>query len=134
MLCRLDIFRSAPAGQRNDYWIFTGDSLVVQDLPGGGVEGRSAWFSDLVRKQHPDRYPIVVHAARGGEMMKDTLPRMKNALAALSPDNGTKTPTATIVCWESGFNDVGLSGGLWIGSEGHQEPHRSAGDVHRATA
>jgi hypothetical protein len=117
MLCRLDIFRSAPTGQRNDYWIFTGDSLVVQDLPGGGVEGRSAWFSDLIRKQHPDRYPIVVHAARGGEMMKDTLPRMQKILPVLSPDNGTRTPTATIVCWESGFNDVGLAAGLWIGEK-----------------
>ncbi|MDQ3814812.1 MAG: RICIN domain-containing protein [Armatimonadota bacterium] len=117
MLCRLDIFRSAPAGYRNDYWIFTGDSLVVQDLPGGAVAGRSAWFSDLVRQQHPDRYPMVVHAARGGEMLKDTLPRMKKILPILSPPNGTTTPTATIVCWESGFNDIGLSAGLWIGEK-----------------
>lgn len=115
ILCRLDVFRSAPAGYRNDYWIFTGDSLIVQDMPGGGVEGRSAYFSDLVRKQHPDRYPIVVHAAQGGEMLKDTLPRMKKTLESLSPPNGTATPTATTVCWETGFNDVGLSAGLWIG-------------------
>lgn len=115
LLSRLDVFRAAPAGQRNDYWIFTGDSLVVQDMPAGGGAGRTAWFSDLVRQQHPDRYPIVVHAARGGEMLKDTLPRMKSIMAALSPANGTKTPTATVVCWETGFNDIGLSAGLWIG-------------------
>ena len=117
ILCRLDVFRSAPAGYRNDYWIFTGDSLVVQDLPGGGVEGRSAWFSDLVRQQHPDRYPMVAHAARGGEMLKDTLPRMKNVLPVLSAPNGSKTPTATVVCWETGFNDVGVGGSLWLGDK-----------------
>jgi fibronectin type III domain protein len=117
ILCRLDIFRSPPAGYRNDYWIFTGDSLVVQDLPGGGVEGRSAWFSDLVRKQHPDRYPIVVHAGRGGEIMANTIGRMKNFLPILSPPNGTTTPTATIVCFEPGFNDIGVGGGLWMGEK-----------------
>lgn len=116
ILCRLDIFRAAPAGFRNDYWIFTGDSLVVQDMPGGGDKDRRAWFSDLIRQQHPDRYPIVVHAARGGEMLKDTLPRTKKALAALSPPNGTPTPTATMVCWESGFNNVGVGGSLGLGT------------------
>ena len=115
MLCRLDVFRSAPAGFRNDYWIFTGDSLVVQDLPGGGVEGRGAWFSDLVRKQHPDRYPIVVHAGRGGEVMANTIGRIKNSLPILSAPNGTKNPTGTILCFEPGFNDVGVGGGLWMG-------------------
>jgi hypothetical protein len=115
ILCRLDIFRSAPAGFRNDYWIFTGDSLIVQDMPGGAIEGRTAWFSDLIHKAHPDRYPIVVHHARGGEMLKDTFPRMKEALPILSADNGTKTPTGTIVCWESGFNDVGVGGSLAMG-------------------
>ncbi|HSI35764.1 MAG TPA: fibronectin type III domain-containing protein, partial [Tepidisphaeraceae bacterium] len=57
ILCRLDVFRAVPAGFRNDAWIFTGDSLVVQDLPGGSIEGRTAFFSDLIRKRHPDRYP-----------------------------------------------------------------------------
>lgn len=116
ILCRLDVFRSAPTGQRNDYWIFTGDSLVVQDLPGGADPERSAWFSDLVRRRHPDRYPIVVHAGRGGEMLKDTLPRMQGILPALSPANGTPTPTATVVCWETGFNDVGVGGSLGLGA------------------
>jgi len=115
LLCRLDLFRAAPEGYRNDYWIFTGDSLVVGDMPGGPIEGRTAWFSDLIRKEHPDRYPIVVHAARGGEMMKDTLPRMEKIIDVLSPDNGTAVPTATIVCWESGFNDVGVGGSLGLG-------------------
>ena len=116
ILCRLDVFRSAPAGYRNDYWIITGDSLVVGDLPGGAVEGRGAWFSDLVRKQHPDRYPMVVHVGRGGQMLKDTLPMMRKVLPVLSPDNGTSTPTATIVCWETGFNDVGVGGSLGLGT------------------
>jgi len=116
ILCRLDIFRSAPVGYRNDYWIITGDSLVVGDLPGGAVEGRKAWFSDLVRKQHPDRYPIVVHVGRGGQMLKDTLPVMRSVLPVLSPDNGTTTPTATIVCWETGYNDVGVGGSLGLGA------------------
>lgn len=116
LLCRLDIFRAAPAGYRNDYWVFTGDSLVVQDLPGGAVEGRSAWFSDLVRKQHPDRYPIVVHIGRGGQMLKDTQPVMEKALPEVSPPNGTSTPTGTIVCWETGFNDVGVGGSLNLGT------------------
>lgn len=114
-LCRLDVFRAAPAGQRNDYWIFTGDSLVVQDFSGGNPAAHGVWFSDLVRQRHPDRYPIVVQAARGGEMLKDTLSRMRKTLPALSPANGSGTPTATIVCWETGFNDVGIGGGLWMG-------------------
>lgn len=117
LLCRLDVFRAAPAGFRNDYWIFTGDSLVVQDMPGGGVEGRSAFFSDLIRQQHPDRYPIVVHAARGGEMMSNTIGRMKNFLPVVAAPNGTPTPTGTILCFESGFNDVGVGAGLWTGGK-----------------
>lgn len=116
VLSRLDVFRSAPAGQRNDYWIFTGDSLVVQDMPAGIIPGRTEWFSDIVRRNFMDRYPIVVHAARGGEMNKDTLSRTTTALAALSPDNGTATPTATLVCWESGYNDVGVGGSLGFGA------------------
>lgn len=112
-LCRLDIFRSAPAGYRNDSWIFTGDSLVVQDLAGGFPDR----FSDLVRQRYPDRYPIVVQAAQGGEMMANTFGRMKKTLAALSPPNGTANATGTIVCWESGFNDIGLGGGLWQGKK-----------------
>lgn len=116
ILSRLDVFRAAPAGYRNDYWIFTGDSLVVQDMPAATDSARTAWFSDLIRKQHPERYPIVVHAARGGEMIKDTLPRTRRILSALSPDNGTSTPTATIVCWESGYNDVGVGGSLGSGA------------------
>jgi hypothetical protein len=116
ILCRLDVFRSAPAGQRNDFWIFTGDSLVMQDLPGGKVPGRTEWFSDIVRRNFSDRYPIVVHSARGGEMNKNTLARTTDELKTLSPENGTATPTATIVCWESGYNDVGVGGSLGFGA------------------
>jgi len=116
ILSRLDVFRSAPKGYRNDYWIFTGDSLVVQDMPAGADKDRSAWFSDLVRQQHPDRYPIVVHLAKGGLMMKDTLPMLEKALPELSPKNGTETPTATIVAWEPGYNDVGVQGSLGTGA------------------
>jgi chitodextrinase len=116
ILCRLDVFRSAPTGQRNDYWIFVGDSLVVQDLPGGADAGRSAWFSDLMRQQHPDRYPMVVHLGRGGQMLKDTLPYTRSHLPVLSPANGTPTPTGTIICWETGFNDVGVGGSLGLGA------------------
>jgi len=116
ILCRLDVFRSPPKGYRNDYWIFTGDSLVVGDMPGGADKDRTAWFSDLIRQQHPDRYPIVVHLARGGQMMKDTLPMLEKALPELSPKNGTSTPTATIVCWEPGYNDVGVGGSIGTGA------------------
>jgi hypothetical protein len=112
ILSRLDVFRSAPKGYRNDYWIFTGDSLVVGDMPAGTDKERSARFSDLVREQHPDRYPIVVHLARGGQMMKDTLPMLEKALPELSPKNGTETPTATIIGWEPGYNDVGVQASL----------------------
>ena len=115
MLCRLDIFRSAPKGFRNDYWIFTGDSLIVQDMPGGAVEGRSAWFSDLVRKQHPDRYPMVVHVGRGGTVMSNITELMKKFLPVIAASNGSDTPTGTFLCFEPGFNDVGLMTGLWAG-------------------
>jgi hypothetical protein len=49
-------------------------------------------------------------------MLKDTLPRTERILSALSPENGTPTPTATIVCWESGYNDVGVGGSLGVGA------------------
>lgn len=114
-LCRLQLFRAAPKGFRNDYWIFTGDSLVVQDLAGGSAERHTVWFADLVRKSHPDRYPIVVQSALGGEMMGNTLGRLRNSLPILSAANGSDTPTGTIVCWEPGFNDIGVGGGLWMG-------------------
>jgi hypothetical protein len=116
ILARLEVFRSAPAGFRNDYWIFTGDSLVVGDMPASSDPERTALFSDLVRKQHPDRYPIVVHAGRGGEMMKDTLPRTKRALESLSPPQTSGPPVATMLCWESGFNDVGVGASLGLGT------------------
>jgi hypothetical protein len=115
VLARLDVFRSAPAGQRNDYWIFVGDSLMVQDLPASADSARTALFPDLVRKQHPDRYPIVVHAGMGGERIADTLSRTRRILASLSPDNGTNTATATILCWETGYNDVGVGGTVSLG-------------------
>ena len=114
-LCRLDVFRSAPKGFRNDHWIFTGDSLVVQDMVGGSADKHSVWFSDLVRQQNPDRYPMVVNSSQGGEMMVNTLARMKNFLPVVAGPNGTDTPTGTIVCYEPGFNDVGVGGGLWMG-------------------
>jgi len=116
ILARLDIFRSAPAGFRNDYWIFVGDSLMGQDMPASSAPTRTSLFSDLVHKQHPDRYPIVVHAARGGEMLKDTLPRMKETLPALCPDSGTAVPVGTIIVWETGYNDVGVGGSLEFGA------------------
>ena len=83
ILCRLDVFRAPPAGYRNDYWIFTGDSLVVQDMPAASDPGRQALFSDLIRKHHPDRYPIVVHAGMGGERLMNTLPRTRRILSFL---------------------------------------------------
>ena len=49
-------------------------------------------------------------------MMKDTLPMLEKALPELSPKNGTSTPTATLVCWEPGYNDVGVMGSLGTGA------------------
>jgi hypothetical protein len=114
-LCRLEVFRSAPAGFRNDYWIFAGDSLIVQDLMGGSPERHTVWFSDLIRQRHPDRHPIVVNSSQGGEMLENTIRRLKNGLLAYSLPNGSDIPTATMVCVETGFNDVGVGGGLWMG-------------------
>ena len=114
-LCRMEFFRAAPAGFRNDYWVFTGDSLIVQDIAGGSANAHTVWFSDLVRQQHPDRHPIVVNSSQGGEIMANTRGRLKATMDALSPPNGTDTPTGTIVCFEPGFNDIGVGGGLWMG-------------------
>lgn len=114
-LCRLDVFRAAPTGYRNDYWIFAGDSLVVQDLQGGSQAGHTVWFSDLVRQQNPDRYPMVVNSSLGGEVRANTLARMNNILPVIASANGTNIPTGTFLCWEPGFNDVGTGGGFWQG-------------------
>lgn len=116
-LCRLEIFRAAPEGYRNDYWIFAGDSLIVQDMMGGSPERHTVWFSDLVRQDHPDRYPMVVNSSQGGEVIANTLARLKNSLPVHSAPNGTATPTGTIVCLETGFNDIGIGGGLWMGAK-----------------
>ena len=114
-LCRLEIFRAAPAGYRNDYWIFAGDSLVVQDQAGGNPAGHTVWFSDLVRQRHPDRYPMVVNSSQGGEVRANTLSRMNSILPVIAAANGTNIPTGTFLCWEPGFNDVGVGGGFWQG-------------------
>jgi hypothetical protein len=117
-LARMEIFRGAPAGYRNDYWIFAGDSLVVQDMVGGGAAAsHSVWFSDLVRQRHPDRYPIVVNSSQGGEVMSNTRSRLGNQLPIACAPNGTPTPTGTFLCFEPGFNDVGVGGGLWMGTQ-----------------
>lgn len=47
--------------------------------------------------------------------MANTIGRMKNFLPILSAPNGTPNPTATILCFEPGFNDIGVGGGLWMG-------------------
>jgi hypothetical protein len=114
-MCRLEIFRGAPEGYHNDYWIFAGDSLVVQDMAGGTAASHTVWFSDLVRQRHPDRYPIMVKSAAGGTIMANTIGQMNNALPYYCAPNGTSTPTATFLCFETGFNDVGVGGGLWMG-------------------
>ncbi|HSI08225.1 MAG: fibronectin type III domain-containing protein [Rariglobus sp.] len=114
-LCRLDVFRAAPAGFRNDYWIFAGDSLIVQDISGGSPDGQGVKFADLVRQQHPDRYPMVVNSSQGGEVIANTLARLKNSLPVQAAPNGTAVPTGTILCLETGFNDIGVGGGLWMG-------------------
>lgn len=114
-MCRLDVFRAAPKGFRNDSWIFTGDSLIVQDMIGGAPDRHSAWFSDLVRQQHPDRYPMVVNSSLGGEMMANTLGRLKNQLPLYAAPAGSQIPLGTNVCFEPGFNDIGVGGGLWMG-------------------
>lgn len=116
-LCRLDVFRAAPKGQRNDSWVFTGDSLVVQDMVGGSPERHTVWFSDLVRKNHPDRYPMVVNSSQGGEMIVNTFARMKNYLPLLAAPAGSEIPVGTNVCFEPGFNDIGVGGGLWMGQK-----------------
>jgi hypothetical protein len=114
-LCRLEIFRAAPTGYRNDYWIFAGDSLVVQDIAGGTATVHSVWFSDLVRQRHPDRHPIVVKSGQGGEVLANTTGRLGNGLAIYAAANGTNIPTGTFLCMESGFNDVGAGGGIGSG-------------------
>ena len=117
-LARMEIFRGAPEGYRNDYWIFAGDSLVVQDMVGGGAPtSHSVWFSDLVRQRHPDRYPIVVNSSQGGEIMSNTRGRLANQLPVCCGPNGTSTPTGTFLCFEPGFNDVGVGGGFWMGPQ-----------------
>jgi autotransporter-associated beta strand protein len=108
-LCRMEIFRSAPVGYRNDYWIFSGDSLVVQDMQGGGETWLSVWFSDLIRQRHADRYPIVVTVALGGTMINNMINIVTNTLPAHAPANGTSVPSGTFLCWEIGFNDIGNS-------------------------
>ena len=113
-LCRLDVFRSAPAGFRNDYWIFMGDSLSGQDFAGGAAEPN---FATLVQKQHPDRYPMVACSWNGGEMLKWTYGRASGVLPSLTPLNKKGVPTGTIICWESGGNDVGCHADLWIGPQ-----------------
>lgn len=115
-LCRLEIFRSAPVGYRNDYWIFAGDSLVVQDMQGGGTTWLSVWFSDLVRQRHADRYPIMVTVALGGTVIDNLIGMMTNSLPYHAPANNTTIPSGTFLCWEIGFNDIG-NAGLYIGNK-----------------
>lgn len=114
-LCRMEIFRAAPVGYRNDYWIFAGDSLVVQDMQGGGTTWLSVWFSDLVRQRHADRYPIVVTVALGGTVIDNLIGMMTNSLPYHAPANTSSVPSGTFLCWEIGFNNIG-NAGLYIGN------------------
>lgn len=99
-LARLEIFQSAPAGKRNDYWIFFGASLTQGDM--GCPTYLTYYFNDIIRRNFPNRYPIIVNQSLGGEVAQNGAIR---AQTYVFPEN----PQATFFGFEHGGNNI--SGG-----------------------
>ncbi len=101
-LSRLDVFRAAPEGQKNDYWIFFGASVIAMDMGAGVSEDKSpSLFSDLISSFYPDRYPIVINSAKSGEVIQKGVKRQKKWVL---PEN----PKATFFAFHHGGNNVSL--------------------------
>ena len=99
-LVRLDVFRPAPTGFRNDYWMFVGDSLTAADT---GV--------DVLRRNTPSFLPtlfgrnsraiirIVLNEGKGGETAETGAARIATKLI---PEN----PKGTFICYHEGANTI----------------------------
>ncbi len=65
-IVRLDIYEKAPDGERDDIWLFIGNSVTKTDLTPSG-ESNAKIFSHLISNQFSCQYPIVIDAGYGGE-------------------------------------------------------------------
>jgi hypothetical protein len=99
-LVRLDVFRPAPPGFHNDYWMFVGDSLTAADTGAGMYPAEhTKFFSDLVRSKFPRYYPIVLNEGKGGETAESGADRIAKKLI---PEN----PQGTFICYHEGINTI----------------------------
>lgn len=99
-LVRLDVFRSAPSGFRNDYWMFVGDSLTAADTGAGMYpDDHTVYFADLIRHKFPDYYPIVLNEGKGGETAETGAERIQTKII---PEN----PKGTFICYHEGVNTI----------------------------
>ena len=99
-LVRLDVFRPAPTGFRNDYWMFVGDSLTAADTGAGMYPAEhTRFFADLIRQKFPSYYPIVLNEGKGGETAETGAARIATKLI---PEN----PKGTFICYHEGANTI----------------------------
>ncbi len=98
-LGRLDVFQTAPAGQKNDFWLFFGDSETKGNMTAGNTNYEAeTYFSDKIREQNPAYYPIVINGGKGGETAReavDSLPPILDELQEVS-----------FVAFSYGLNDI----------------------------
>ena len=99
-IVRLDVFRPAPPGFRNDYWMFVGDSLTAAYTGAGMYPAEhTKFFSDLIRQQFPNYYPIVLNEGKGGETAETGADRVERKVI---PEN----PMGTFICYLEGINTI----------------------------
>jgi hypothetical protein len=99
-IVRLDVFRPAPIGFRNDYWMFVGDSLTAAATGAGMYPAEhTRFFSDLIRSKFPRYYPIVLNEGKGGETGEGGAARLFNTVI---PEN----PMGTFICFHEGINTI----------------------------
>ncbi len=101
-LSRLDVFTAAPAGQKNNIWLFFGDSETKSDMGVGTTHhGAPTYFSDAIYAAYPCYYPIVINGGKGGE-------KATEAANMLGPILNSHPEIAFVgICY--GLNDIMLS-------------------------
>ena len=106
VLVRLDIYEKAPTGERDDIWLFIGNSITKADIT-PWVNGN---FADGIRSSFDCQYPIIINGGYGGEKATE----MDDDNFVNHGDNLTKIlsthPEITFVPICYGLNDIMLSG------------------------
>ncbi|HHB78775.1 MAG TPA: HYR domain-containing protein [Saprospiraceae bacterium] len=98
-LARLEVFQNAPAGKKNDIWMFYGDSQTLGAMGTGDTNYQAATrFGNQIHADHPCYYPIVLNMGKGGERATQAYVDLEQILDDL--------PQISFVTLAYGINDV----------------------------